>query len=289
MGGRLTLSRDRLPDGAAIIYGLIDPRTHHLRYVGKTEYSLRKRLTQHVRRAKNAGVREWIEGLAADGLRPEICEIETVPSTGWMAAEVFWIAFFRCAGAELFNVSDGGGQSPPHSAETRKRLSDLAKERMKDPDFIEILRMHGKKQWDDPLYREKTVAAQHAALTEDLRRRRSEDKKKDWQDPVYRQSVRDAQAKVDRSAIALEFWQRPEYREARAESNARRRSRGPWISEEARKKMSAAKKGKPQRPEHAAKSAAARRGIVPSAETRAKISAAHKARHAARLAEQETA
>jgi hypothetical protein len=100
--------------GAVKIYGLIDPRTQQLRYVGKTgKRRIKDRLFCHLGHARLPGqkrhVLAWISGLLSNGLRPEIFVIEEVPSgTDWKEAEQFWIAYFRSIGADLCNRSIGG-------------------------------------------------------------------------------------------------------------------------------------------------------------------------------------
>ena len=62
------------------IYGLTDPRTGELRYIGKTKNSLKYRLMRHVRYRDKGSVHKnsWIGLLERDGLRPEIFVIEEV-------------------------------------------------------------------------------------------------------------------------------------------------------------------------------------------------------------------
>jgi len=59
------------------VYGMYDPRTCEVRYVGTTSRSLGSRLSEHMCRAKAAnspqpGVSEWIRDLRDHGLRPEM-------------------------------------------------------------------------------------------------------------------------------------------------------------------------------------------------------------------------
>lgn len=99
---------------AVKIYGLVDPRTQQLRYVGKTsKRRIKDRLFCHLGHARLAGpkrhVLAWVSGLLSDGLRPEIFVIEEVPSgADWKEVEQFWIAYFRSIGADLCNRSIGG-------------------------------------------------------------------------------------------------------------------------------------------------------------------------------------
>lgn len=57
------------------VYGLIDPRTNAIRYVGCTAKSLDARCQDHVGRrlSSSAPVHAWVGELFADGLRPMIC------------------------------------------------------------------------------------------------------------------------------------------------------------------------------------------------------------------------
>lgn len=94
------------------IYGLFDPRTTELRYIGKTVKTLEQRLSNHVTSARNCKlqrVARWIRGVILSGHLPEICIIEDVaPGDDWQESERFWIAYYRSIGANLVNTTDGG-------------------------------------------------------------------------------------------------------------------------------------------------------------------------------------
>jgi hypothetical protein len=123
------------------IYGLIDPRTDQLRYVGKTSASLEKRLSAHVARCNLLTKRHssrWLKGLADSGLHPEIFEIEIVQAGGdWIEAEQFWIAYFRSIGADLTNICVGGEGVGGYkfSPERKQELSEKFKGRIFDPEW----------------------------------------------------------------------------------------------------------------------------------------------------------
>lgn len=89
------------------IYGLADPETQHLRYVGKAT-DLRRRLREHLQTKVHNHAGCWIRFLLAAGRQPEIFPIEEVADDGWQEAERFWIGYFRFIGADMINGSPGG-------------------------------------------------------------------------------------------------------------------------------------------------------------------------------------
>lgn len=94
------------------VYGLIDPTTQELRYVGKTVKPIGYRLSDHISKARRGGATyrcNWVRGLLCDGLRPEVFLIETVDAgDDWRESESFWIAYYRSIGARLTNLTQGG-------------------------------------------------------------------------------------------------------------------------------------------------------------------------------------
>lgn len=96
------------------IYALIDPRDNQLRYVGRTVLPLVRRLKHHIHQANKNERRYcqcWIRAVLKDGHKPEIVDLETVPGSQWEEAEQFWIAYWKYIGADLTNLSIGGGGS----------------------------------------------------------------------------------------------------------------------------------------------------------------------------------
>src|SRR3989304_3283957 len=92
-----------------IIYGLIDPLTKELRYIGMTTRTLDVRLTEHVNNlAGTAGpyLKNWIKKIKRNNFQPQIFEIETVLFKDWVEAEKFWISYFKDKGFNLVNLSN---------------------------------------------------------------------------------------------------------------------------------------------------------------------------------------
>lgn len=95
------------------IYGLVDPRSGCLRYVGQTK-NLKERFWGHTGMASVSRHRcaAWIRGLRKLGLKPVLEVLEEVSTEQANDAERFWIASLRAAGASLLNMTDGGDGSP---------------------------------------------------------------------------------------------------------------------------------------------------------------------------------
>lgn len=110
-----------------IIYGIYDPRSSELRYVGKTINPLAARLSTHLRSTEKNYRAQWLRSMVAKGITPVILEIARLPHDGdWQAAERYWIAHFRSLGARLINATDGGEGMLNHrpTAEHRKKIGE---------------------------------------------------------------------------------------------------------------------------------------------------------------------
>lgn len=109
---RRSISHRRVSDVETQIYGLYDPLTKQLRYIGKTTASQERRWAIHNNLAKRKTPRRiynWWRSVLAVGAEPEIFEIESIPAGGdWVEAEQFWIAYYRFLGCDLVNSCDGG-------------------------------------------------------------------------------------------------------------------------------------------------------------------------------------
>lgn len=122
------------------IYGLADPRSGHLRYVGKTARTLSARLRGHIEvRHKSFHNARWIQSLWDRGLRPDIFLIDEVQGSG-SDEERFYIAYFKSIGCALTNATEGGEGWTP-SPEVREKLraaatgrthSDATKQKLRD-------------------------------------------------------------------------------------------------------------------------------------------------------------
>lgn len=97
--------------GLIKIYGLYDPTTKKLRYVGKTVRPLNKRLNSHLsdsRKNKNTHKQNWIRLVLARGKLPIIKLIRMVKPYRWKYWETKLIAKYKAKGCPLTNGTLGG-------------------------------------------------------------------------------------------------------------------------------------------------------------------------------------
>ena len=235
-----------------VIYGLTDPETQALRYVGQTRRSLPKRLRDHINDRGRCRRTNWIKSLKTRGLKPDIFEIDSVPDDCANDTEKLWIGYYRYASANLTNGTEGGEGSRNPTPETRAKMSAAQRGRP-SPNL-------GKKASDE------TRAKLSAALRGNHR------------------TLGKKLSIEHRSKLSVANRGRKLSAEWRAKISSAKRGNRIWIgrkhSAETRVKMSAAQRGRKFSPEHCAKISIAKRGRhgqKHSAETRAKMSASIKA------------
>lgn len=134
------------------IYGLVDPRTGMLRYVGVTRQTVKRRLTDHIKRSRNGEATyrsNWIRSVLDEGLEPQTIVLEVTEDRD---REIIWIAFFRSRGCELTNSTDGGEgvinlpeeireqirrkvTGFKHSAEAREKIREASKRMWQNPEI----------------------------------------------------------------------------------------------------------------------------------------------------------
>jgi len=119
---------------AHIIYGLIDPLTLLIRYIGLSSVGLR-RPKAHLKAQGATHCARWIRKLKASGQRCEIVVLDIAQDAGSLPKlEQWWIAFGRACGWPLTNMTDGGEGALNPLPETREKLSLLGKARMASPE-----------------------------------------------------------------------------------------------------------------------------------------------------------
>ena len=112
---------------ATYIYGLADPETGLVRYVGKS-VNLPSRYAEHLRAGDRSYRANWIRSLDKRGLVPSLVIIDVVEEgADWQERERYWIAFYRAAGNKLTNGTSGGEGLKDPTLETLRRLSESHK------------------------------------------------------------------------------------------------------------------------------------------------------------------
>lgn len=112
------------------IYGLIDPITNELRYVGKS-INPQNRLRKHIseRNLHDSHKDRWLRKLNSIDLRPELFIIDEINNgDDWQFWEMFYISYYKSIGCNLTNGTMGGDQPPStkgrkHSPESRLKMS----------------------------------------------------------------------------------------------------------------------------------------------------------------------
>lgn len=107
------------------IYGLADPLSGNIRYVGKS-YDPNSRYRMHLKIKEPKTHKEfWIVSLKKLGLLPELVILETTTELQAAEREIFWIAEYRSLGFKLTNSTDGGEgvRGRKHSEEAKVLLS----------------------------------------------------------------------------------------------------------------------------------------------------------------------
>jgi len=129
----------------AVIYGLCDPRTGALRYIGKAN-RLKSRILSHLRDAprRNTPVYTWLRSLLQANLLPSVLELCVCARSDWERYERTIIAEWRGYNMPLLNIADGGNQpvcaqavraengrrvaKALHADPLRRRISQLKKD-----------------------------------------------------------------------------------------------------------------------------------------------------------------
>lgn len=104
------------------IYGLFDPDSGKLRYIGKANNAA-QRLKTHLwdSRIAKRPVCNWIKSLVAEGKTPRMQVLETVSKEEWEQVERRLIEHYRKT-CKLLNLADGGSM-PSQTKEQRVKAA----------------------------------------------------------------------------------------------------------------------------------------------------------------------
>lgn len=242
-----------------IVYGLIDPRTKLVRYIGITQKGV-QRFKEHWKDAEtgssNLHKDAWVKQLKAEGLVFEACVFDTgysLEDVGFK--EEWWIAYGKALEWPLVNMQPGGRCSRP-SEEGRRRISEKARARIAEQGPYVL------NEEQRELARQENLANPRGAATWG----------KGWKhSPEVVERLKGNQNSLGRKHSD----------ESKAAMSAARK--GVPKSEEHKAKIAAGNTGKPLAPERRAKIAASLTGRKQSEETKAKRKAAREANKRAKL------
>lgn len=116
------------------VYGLFDPETLELRYIGKTTVG-EARYRRHINPKtldNNSYKVNWIKSIQSKGLQPVYEVLELANDMDHMnELEEFYIDYFKSLGCKLTNAQNGGKGSPGriNSDETKEKIRQKAIER----------------------------------------------------------------------------------------------------------------------------------------------------------------
>lgn len=117
------------------IYALIDPITLKVRYIGRTTSSLKKRLSEHISKAKHCNnythKENWIRSLLKINSKPYIRCLTTI--NGWQESYKFECELIRKYKDRLVNDYDKGpGYMRDMTEQQKLKISKTLKQRYKE-------------------------------------------------------------------------------------------------------------------------------------------------------------
>lgn len=117
----LTLEQfDKLP--IVYFYGLCDPDTEEIRYIGKSIRPF-QRAINHLNDRSRCHRTNWIQSLLSQGKEPKIKILGSIRgNVRWQEWEKWWIAVGKSRGWRLTNSTSGGDGVPDLPPEIRERI-----------------------------------------------------------------------------------------------------------------------------------------------------------------------
>lgn len=139
-----TNTKQRGQQGQCLVYGLFDPFTGELRYIGKSSNGM-YRPKQHLSKSflsKKTHLYNWINKVIKNGGEPEIKILARCTKKNLADKEIELIAKAKSEGARLTNMTDGGEGAfgRKMSEEGRKRISLAHKGKKLPREHVEKLR-----------------------------------------------------------------------------------------------------------------------------------------------------
>jgi hypothetical protein len=103
--GSLVVSFLDFQSRAVTVYGLVDPLSQQIRYIGQT-VNVVTRYDCHKANSKGTWLGSWVDTLRTMNATPEFIIIEEgIDRTSADESELFWIHYFHSLGAKLLNTA----------------------------------------------------------------------------------------------------------------------------------------------------------------------------------------
>lgn len=268
-----------------IIYGLVDPRTMMVWYVGLSSSGLR-RPGDHGKtwalRDDRSRKAKWIRELRDQGLNYRVAVLQESSKDELNELERWWIGYGRLSRWPLTNLTDGGegNQGWIPNGETREKWSAQRRGRVVSPETRAAISAYHKGRPHSLEHNERVAAANRGRRVSDETRARMRES---------HIGKRQSPELIERRISALRGRKRPRPKPPAFRINLlppvlpnvriRVAPRAP-VSDATRARMRAAKIGRTQSPESIAKRAAANRGKRRTPEQLAVLSLAQRVRHA---------
>lgn len=139
------------PEKKICIYGLLDPHTKEIKYIGQTIQGI-KRIKEHYHKSHKRNKitnllsrsKLWIYNLKKQNKIFEVIYLEYFEDEIFLdEAEIFWINYFKFLGCQLLNHLDGGYIN---TKKDKKLISQKTKEAMNNPIIKQKCRENIQKQ-----------------------------------------------------------------------------------------------------------------------------------------------
>lgn len=217
------VSSKKVSSKPVFIYGLADPDTNEVRYIGKTVKKLSARLRGHIGDSKKRNHRSanWIKSCIENGKEPEIFEIDIVDvGDDWVEAEQFWIAMMRYLGCDLTNHAIGGQGTDGYkfTEEQIKKLSDSHKGIGRSKEALE--------KHAETMKKKKELGWVKKGMTSEQMEKRLVTLKKNHILGLHKQKPKATQEQKLKNSIARKEWDSPESRKKISDGVKKARAEG---------------------------------------------------------------
>ena len=141
------------------IYGLLDPESYKIRYIGKADRP-KSRYSAHLSDPYKNHKANWVRSLLAQGKKPVLRILQEVGIDEWKFYENYWITELRANGVNLTNNTNGGEgcDGYKHTTEHKQHIAKVQHLRWKDKEARHKQSETIKLSMDNPEFRKSRSA-----------------------------------------------------------------------------------------------------------------------------------